>query len=102
MVDETEPSNEDAKKGQKKIDIKEIPKIAKQFPKAFKKSFEIFGGSSIPLTLIFEALGYSGMTGIGWGLLTGAIVTAASELGYEVYKSHRLLYIRKKQKSKEK
>ncbi len=43
-----------------------------------------FGGPIIPLTLLFEKLGYTGLTGIGWGILAGAISAVAIELGYEV------------------
>lgn len=38
----------------------------------------------IALSAIFEALGYTGVTGIGWGVLAGFIVSVALELGYEV------------------
>ncbi len=38
----------------------------------------------IALSAIFEMLGYSGLTGIGWGILGGFVVSVAMELGYEV------------------
>lgn len=38
----------------------------------------------IALSAIFEALGYTGLTGIGWGILGGFIVSVAMELGYEI------------------
>jgi hypothetical protein len=38
----------------------------------------------IALSAIFEALGYTGITGIGWGILGGFVVSVAIELGYEV------------------
>ena len=38
----------------------------------------------IALSAIFHALGYTGLTGIGWGVLAGFIVSVAIELGYEV------------------
>ena len=39
---------------------------------------------AIALSAIFHALGYTGLTGIGWGVLAGFIVSLAIELGYEV------------------
>lgn len=39
---------------------------------------------AIALSAIFNALGYTGLTGIGWGVLAGFIVSLAIELGYEV------------------
>jgi O-antigen/teichoic acid export membrane protein len=38
----------------------------------------------IALSAIFEALGYTGITGIGWGILGGFVVSVAIELGYDV------------------
>jgi len=38
----------------------------------------------IALSAIFETLGYTGLTGIGWGILGGFVVSVAMELGYEV------------------
>jgi hypothetical protein len=38
----------------------------------------------IALSAIFGALGYTGITGIGWGILGGFVVSVAIELGYEV------------------
>jgi hypothetical protein len=42
------------------------------------------GSPIIPLTLIFEALGFNGVTGIDWGILAGAVSAVAIELGYKV------------------
>ncbi len=39
---------------------------------------------AIALSAVFEALGYTGVTGIGWGVLAGFIVSAAMEVGYDV------------------
>jgi hypothetical protein len=38
----------------------------------------------IPLTLVFKALGFNGVTGLDWGILAGAISALAIELGYKV------------------
>ncbi len=42
------------------------------------------GASVIPLTVVFEALGYTGLTGLGWGILSATIASVADELGYEI------------------
>jgi hypothetical protein len=42
------------------------------------------GSPIIPLTLIFEALGFNGVTGMDWGILAGAVSAVAIELGYKV------------------
>jgi len=47
------------------------------------------GSPVIPLTLLFEALGFRGVTGIEWGILAGAISALATEMGYEVQKLGR-------------
>lgn len=39
---------------------------------------------ALALSAIFEAIGYSGLAGIGWGILAGIVVSAAVELGYEI------------------
>jgi hypothetical protein len=47
------------------------------------------GSPVIPLTLLFEALGFRGVTGIEWGILAGAISALATEMGYEVQRLGR-------------
>ena len=42
------------------------------------------GATVIPLTVVFEALGYTGLTGLGWGILSATIASVADELGYEI------------------
>ena len=39
---------------------------------------------ALALSAIFEAIGFSGLAGIGWGILAGIVVSVAVELGYEV------------------
>lgn len=39
---------------------------------------------AIALSAIFQATGFQGITGIGWGVLAGFVVSVAIELGYEV------------------
>lgn len=51
------------------------------------------GSPIIPMTLIFEALGFGGITGIQWGMLAGAISALATELGYRVEKVGRSIVL---------
>ena len=51
------------------------------------------GSPIIPLTLIFEALGFSGVTGIDWGILAGAVSALAIELGYKVERVGRSIVL---------
>ena len=59
------------------------------------------GSPIIPLTLIFESLGFSGVTGIGWGILAGAIAAVADELGYIIEKSGGQILLIKKERKKD-
>jgi|YelNatPaOPRAMG01_1025707.scaffolds.fasta_scaffold03381_18 hypothetical protein len=56
------------------------------------------GSPIIPLTLVFEALGFKGVTGIDWGILAGAISALAVELGYKVKKVGRSIILIQEQK----
>lgn len=51
------------------------------------------GSPIIPLTLIFEALGFNGVTGIDWGILAGAVSALAIELGYKVERVGRSIVL---------
>ena len=51
------------------------------------------GSPIIPLTLIFEGLGFSGITGIEWGILAGAVAALATELGYKVERVGRSIIL---------
>jgi hypothetical protein len=51
------------------------------------------GSPIIPLTLVFEALGFSGVTGIDWGILAGAVSALAIELGYRVERVGRSIVL---------
>jgi hypothetical protein len=78
-----------------KIELQEIPTIKTRLPGILERLGAVFGGSFIPLTAVFEALGYSGVTGLWWGMVTGAIAAVAGECGYEVIKFGRSLALRK-------
>jgi hypothetical protein len=58
-------------------------------PGSIKKLLIELGSPIIPLTLIFESLGFKGITGIDWGILAGAVSALAIELGYKVEKVGR-------------
>ena len=51
------------------------------------------GSPIIPLTFIFEGLGFSGITGIEWGILAGAVAALATELGYKVKRVGRSIIL---------
>jgi hypothetical protein len=51
------------------------------------------GSPIIPLTLVFEALGFNGVTGIDWGILAGAVSALAIELGYKVERIGRSIVL---------
>jgi len=60
---------------------------------AIKKLIIEIGSPIIPLTLIFQGLGFAGVTGIEWGILAGAISALATELGYKVEKLGRSIVL---------
>jgi hypothetical protein len=53
----------------------------------------------IPLTLVFEALGFNGVTGLDWGILAGAISALATELGYKVERVGRSIVLIQRKES---
>ena len=61
-----------------------------------KKLLIEIGSPIIPLALIFEGLGFGGVTGIEWGILAGAITALATELGYKVEKLGRSIILVKR------
>jgi len=60
---------------------------------SIKKLLIEIGSPIIPLTLIFEGLGFQGVTGIEWGILAGAISALAIELGYKVERVGRSIVL---------
>jgi len=58
-----------------------------------KKLLIELGSPIIPLTLVFESLGFKGVTGIDWGILAGAISALAIDLGYRVEKVGRSIIL---------
>jgi hypothetical protein len=60
---------------------------------SIKKLLIEIGSPIIPLTLIFESLGFNGVTGIDWEILAGAVSALAIELGYKVEKVGRSIVL---------
>jgi hypothetical protein len=67
---------------------------------SIKKLLIELGSPIIPLTLVFESLGFKGVTGIDWGILAGAVSALAIELGYKVEKVGRSIILIQEQRSK--
>ena len=67
---------------------------------SIKKLLVELGSPIIPLTLIFESLGFKGVTGIDWGILAGAVSAIAIELGYKVEKVGRSIILIQEHRSK--
>ncbi len=65
---------------------------------SIKKLLIELGSPIIPLTLVFESLGFKGVTGIDWGILAGAVSALAIELGYRVEKVGRSIILIQEQK----
>ncbi|MDH5793776.1 MAG: hypothetical protein OEZ18_04340 [Candidatus Bathyarchaeota archaeon] len=68
------------KKEKTTINIQTVIKLKDRVVSILKRSPE----PAIALSAIFRALGYTGVTGIGWGVLAGFVVSVAMEVGYEV------------------
>jgi hypothetical protein len=62
-------------------------------PGSIKKLLIELGSPIIPLTLVFESLGFKGVTGIDWGILAGAVSALAIDLGYRVEKIGRSIML---------
>ena len=60
---------------------------------SIKKLLIEIGSPIIPLTLVFESLGFSGVTGVEWGILAGAVSALAIELGYKVERVGRSIVL---------
>ena len=60
---------------------------------SIKKILIELGSPIIPLAIVFEVLGFKGVSGIEWGILAGAISALATELGYKVQKVGRSIIL---------
>jgi hypothetical protein len=76
----------------KKVDLDKID------TSSIKRVLVEIGSPIIPLTLIFEALGFNGITGLDWGILAGAVSALAIELGYKVERAGRsIIFVQRKE-----
>ena len=66
---------------------------------SIKKFLTEIGSPIIPLTLVFKALGFNGVTGLDWGILAGAISAVAIELGYKVERVGRSIVLVQRKKN---
>ena len=69
--------------------------INKELRSQIKRALVEFGSSIIPMSVLFEMLGYGGITGIFYGILLGAVSMVAIELGFEVVKLGTIWVIKK-------
>jgi len=60
---------------------------------SIKKLLIEIGSPIIPLTLVFQGLGFAGVTGVEWGMLAGAVSALATELGYKVERIGRSIML---------
>jgi len=67
--------------------------IDEQFIKIVRHVIQSFGTPVIPFTLIFEALGFSGLTGNSHTLLSTVIAVCGVEMGFKVEKFGRSLVL---------
>jgi hypothetical protein len=49
----------------------------------------------IPMSVLFAELGYTGLQGIYWGILSGVVSALAVELGFEVSKFGSQIVLKK-------
>ncbi len=81
--------------GHKHFSIKDIDTTK------IKRIITEFSSPIIPLTYIFENLGYAGLTGLGWALLAGATTAVAIECGYAVRKVGHMIVLEQQKSNRE-
>jgi len=84
--------------GKAEIDaiLQDVGRIKTQFPQALAQLCKQFGYHFIPLTALFEALGYTGVTGLQWGALIGIAATLAEGTEYQIVKFGRQRFLKRK------
>jgi uncharacterized membrane protein len=70
-------------------------KIDKNLNSRIKRILIEFGSPIIPMSVVFDHLGFGGITGIFYGILLGAVSMLAIELGFEVVKLGTIWVIKK-------
>ena len=69
--------------------------INKELHNRIKRILIEFSSPIIPMSVLFETLGFAGITGIFYGILLGAVSMVAIELGFEVVKLGTIWVIKK-------
>lgn len=64
--------------------MKQLQAINLEFLTKLRKLLLETGAAMIPLTAIFESLGFPGLTGLSWGIISGAVAAVAIQLGWEL------------------
>jgi hypothetical protein len=74
-----------------------MPKIEfdKELHNRIKRILIEFSSPIVPMSVLFESLGFGGINGIFYGILLGAISMVAIEVGYEVSKLGNIWVITK-------
>jgi hypothetical protein len=78
------------------------PQVDKELVVRIKRILIEAGAPMIPMSLLFEGLGYTGIVGVGWGVLVGVISAIAVEMGYEIDKFGKQIVIKKSEDTKPK
>jgi hypothetical protein len=76
-------------------DKQKKPEINKALVNRVKRILLETGAPMIPMSLLFEQLGYTGLQGIYWGILSGVVSALAVELGFEVSKFGSQIVLKK-------
>jgi len=77
----------------------DLTKIDKETIEKIKRVIIEFGAPIIPFTMLFQALGLNGITGVDYAALSGLITACAVELGYQVEKVGRFIILRRREKA---
>jgi hypothetical protein len=62
------------------------PQVNQALVKRIRRIILEAGAPMIPMSALFEGLGFTGIVGVEWGVLVGVISAIAIELGYEITK----------------
>jgi len=71
------------------------PEVNEELVKRIRRIIIEAGAPMIPMSLLFEGLGYTGIMGVAWGVLVGVISAIAVEMGYEIEKFGKQIVIKK-------
>ena len=71
------------------------PEVDEELLKRIRRVIIEAGAPMIPMSLLFEGLGYTGIMGVAWGILVGVISAIAIEMGYEIDKFGKQIVIKK-------